>query len=125
MPIQEGPLGGKPTRENRPIKKALNHMKWLTLEDIKQQLRLEPDYTLEDPSLIEIGESAEETVLEYTGRSYDEIVEKWGSFPKNLVRASKLLCTIAYEQPSGVSQKNLVIVPYGNIDMLIKPYTKL
>lgn len=100
-------------------------MIWLTLESIKQQLRIEPEFTLEDDLLTEIGESAEETVLEYCNRSYNEIVEKWGKFPTNLVRASKLLCTISYEQRSGVSAQNMSIVPYGNFDNLVKPYMKL
>ena len=100
-------------------------MKWLTLNSIKQQLRLPLDYTEEDDKLTEIGESAEETVLEYCGRTYDEIVEIWGKFPYNLIRASKLLCTIQYDKDSGISNQNMSVVPYGNFDILAKPYMKL
>ena len=100
-------------------------MKWLTLEQIKQQVRIEPDYTDEDQLLTEIGESAEEMALEYCNRSYGDILDQYGAVPKNMVYASKLLCTIGYEQRSGVSAQNLSIVPYGNIDMLLKPYMKL
>ena len=100
-------------------------MKWLTLEMIKQQVRIEPDYTEEDTLLTDIGESAEETCLEYCNRTCGDIIDQYGAVPKNIVRASLLLCTIGYEQRSGVSMQNLSIVPYGNFDLLLKPYEVL
>lgn len=100
-------------------------MKWLTLQQIKYQARIEPDYTDEDTLLEDIGESAEETVLEYCNRTYGDLIDQYGQVPKNVVHASLLLCTIGYEQRSGISMQNLSIVPYGNIDMLLKPYMKL
>ena len=92
---------------------------------IKQQVRIEPDYTEEDTLLTDIGESAEETCLEYCNRTYGDIIDQYGAVPKNIVRASLLLCTIGYEQRSGVSMQNLSIVPYGNFDLLLKPYEVL
>ena len=100
-------------------------MKWLTLQAIKEQLRLEPDFHDEDALLEEIGESAEESVLIYCRRTYDELVEQYGKFPVNLVRASKLLCTIGYEQRSGLSPQQQHEVNGGSLDFLIKPYMKL
>ena len=46
-------------------------MKWLTLTEIKQQLRIEADYTDEDALLTRYGNSAEAVVLNITGRTYD------------------------------------------------------
>ena len=64
-------------------------------------------------------------MLEHCNRSYGDILDTYGAVPKNLVHASLLLCTIGYEQRSGVSAQNMSIVPYGNIDLLMKPYMKL
>ena len=100
-------------------------MKWLTLPLIKNQLRLEADYTDEDAMLTLYGESAEEVIMEYIRRDYDEIMEKYTKVPKNLVLASLMLVDISYQNRSAVSPQNLSVIPYGNIDTLVKPYCKL
>lgn len=48
-------------------------MKWLTLTLIKQQLRLEQDYHDEDALLELYGGSAENTILQCTNRTVDEL----------------------------------------------------
>lgn len=100
-------------------------MKWLNLQLIKNQLRLEPDYNDEDDMLELYGDSAEEVIMEYIRRDYDEIIEKYTSVPKNLVLASLMLVDISYQNRSAVSPQNLSVIPYGNIDTLVKPYCKL
>ena len=100
-------------------------MKWLTLQMIKQQCRIEPDFTLEDELLTKYGESAEETILEMCNRTYIDIVDSYGSVPQNIVHASLLLVAISYQHREAASPTNLSAVPYGNIDMLLKPYMKL
>lgn len=100
-------------------------MKWLDLELIKNQLRIEQDFHDEDDALELYGESSEETILMYVGRTYDEICEKYGSFPKSLVHASLMLVDISYQNRSAVSPQNMSVIPYGNIDTLVKPYMKL
>ena len=44
-------------------------MKWLTLERIKQQCRIEPDFNDEDELLELFGDSAEDAVINLLGRS--------------------------------------------------------
>ena len=100
-------------------------MKWLTLDYIKQHSRI--DFDCEDSLLELYGESAEETVLDITRRTYEEIVEKWGTkdkpVPAKIIHASLLLVELSYNNRSTVSQQNLY---YNNtFDMLIKPYMKL
>ncbi len=97
-------------------------MKFLTIERIKQQCRIEPDFTLEDELLEEYGESAEETVLEYCNRTYENIVETYGKVPVNIRHAALLLVAQSYQHREAVSSQNLSVIPYGNIDMLLKPY---
>jgi uncharacterized phage protein (predicted DNA packaging) len=101
-------------------------MKWLKLDYIHQHSRI--DFNCEDSLLELYGESAEETILTLTRRTYDEIVEKWGTekrpIPAAIIHASLLLVELSYTQREPISQQNLYTVPY-TFDMLIKPYMKL
>ena len=111
----------------RTIKdKNKNDMKWLTIDYIKQHSRI--DYDCEDDVLQLYGESAEETVLNVIARTYDEVVEKFGTkekkVPAALIHASLMLVDLAYTQRSPISQQNMYTVPYA-FDMMVKPYMKL
>lgn len=101
-------------------------MKWLTIDYIKQHSRI--DYDCEDDVLQLYGESAEETVLNVIARTYDEVVEKFGTkekkVPATLIHASLMLVDLAYTQRSPISQQNMYTVPYA-FDMMVKPYMKL
>lgn len=97
-------------------------MKWLTIEMIKAHSRI--DFECEDDLLMLYADSAEQTVLNICGRSYEEIVEKWGEFPVPLIQASLMLVDNSYAQRSPASAQNLYSVPY-TFDVLVKPYMKL
>ena len=56
-------------------------MKWLNLEKIKAQLRIEPDFHDEDEWLEDAGESAEEAIMEVLNRSYEDLYEVYGRIP--------------------------------------------
>jgi len=99
-------------------------MKWLTLEKIKAQLRIEQDFTLEDDILEMYGESAEDSVLDIIRRSYTEVLEKYGKVPIPLVHASLMLVDISYKERGPVSSQNLYQVPYA-VDFKLKSYMKL
>lgn len=96
-------------------------MKWLTLEGIKAQCRIEIDFHDEDDLLVEIGEGAEETVLNLCNRTYENLIEKYGKVPVSLIRASKFLVDIGYQYRSPVNTQQMYAVPY-TFDLLIKPY---
>lgn len=97
-------------------------MKWLTLEYIKKHSRI--DFDCEDDLLTMYGESAEETILEICGRTYEEFVADYGSMPKPLFEAALMLVDLSYQQRNPVSAVNLAAVPY-TFDFKIKPYMKL
>lgn len=99
-------------------------MKWLTLDKIKAQLRIDQSFTLEDNILEMYGESAEDSVLDIIRRSYTEVIEKYGTVPTPLVHASLMLVDLSYKERGPVSSQNLYQVPYA-IDMKLKPYMKL
>ena len=99
-------------------------MKWLTLEQIKAQLRIEPDFTDEDELLEMYGESAEEVLLNYLNRSYEDIIEVYGHIPAPLRHASLMLVDTSYQYRSPVSTQSVSLVPY-TFDILVKPYMRL
>ena len=99
-------------------------MRWLTLADIKDQLRIEHDFTLEDDILEVYGESAEDSVLDIIRRSYTEVIETYGNVPTPLVHASLMLVDLSYKERGPVSSQNLYQVPYA-VDFKLKPYMKL
>ena len=99
-------------------------MKWLTLNTIKAQLRIEPDFTAEDDLLEMYGESAEDVLLNCVGRTYEDIVAIYGQMPAPLKHASLMLCDVSYQYRSPISINNLSIVPY-TFDLLVKPYMRL
>ena len=99
-------------------------MKWLDLNQIKQQLRIESDYTDEDTLLTKYGESAEDTILNICRRTYDDFLSEYGKIPSDIVEASLLLVTVSYEHRAAVTQYQMYSVRYA-FDMKVKPYMKL
>lgn len=99
-------------------------MKWLTLDEIKDQLRIERDFDLENDKLTLYGDSAEEMVLELCQRSYDDFMDKYDKIPTPVREASLLLVVASYEVGSPVSMQQMYAVGYG-FDFKIKPYMKL
>ena len=99
-------------------------MKWLTLEKIKQQCRIEADFTLEDTLLTSYGNSAESTILNHLNRTYYDLTEQYGEVPQDIINASLMLVDVWYQHRSPIEALNMSIVPY-TFDLLIKPYMKL
>ena len=99
-------------------------MKWLTLTRIKAQCRIEQDFTEEDELLEMYGESAEEVLLNYLNRTYEDVIEVYGHVPAPLRHASLMLVDTSYQYRSPVSAQNMSLVPY-TFDLLIKPYMRL
>ena len=105
-------------------------MKFLTIDKIKQQLRL--DCTCEAELLEEYGNSAEQTLAGYIGfmdennlPSADKMLEAYGgTMPAPLVQAALMLVDTSYQFRSPVSAQNMSVVPY-TFDLLVKPYVKL
>lgn len=105
-------------------------MKFLTIDKIKQQLRL--DCTCEAELLDMYGNSAEATLAAYIGfvdennvPSVDKMLEAYGgTMPTPLVQAALMLVDTSYQFRSPVSSQNMSVVPY-TFDLLVKPYVKL
>ena len=97
-------------------------MKWLSIGDIKAQTRI--DFDCEDALLELYGSAAEDTVLNYINRTYQEVMEDYGCIPTPVRQATLLLVAESYMQREPVSQFSLSAVPYS-FDLLLKPYIRL
>ena len=98
-------------------------MKWLTLDEIKDQLRIERDFDLENDKLTGYGESAEDVILELCQRTYDDFIDTYGGIPRPIWEATLLLVSMSYEHGSAASMQQM----YNNpaFDMRVKPYMRL
>ena len=99
-------------------------LKWLTLEAMKRQCRIEPDFTDEDEWLEATGEAEEETMLNILNRSYEDLIETYGKVPKPIVQATLELVDKSYQNRSAISSQQMYLVPY-TIDYRIKSYIRL
>mgnify|MGYP002519743612 FL=1 len=98
-------------------------MKWLTIERIKQQCRIELEFHDEDCILELYGESAEDAIIEVLNRSYEDLFETYGRIPAPIVHASLMLVAQSYKD----REKDLVQQVYENhtFSLLLKPYMRL
>ena len=98
-------------------------MKWLTLKRIKQQLRIELDFTEEDEILEMYGDSAEDAILKVLNRSYTDLSDVYGHIPAPVVHASLLLVGTAYKD----RETDLVQEAHDNktFRFLLAPYMRL
>ena len=100
-------------------------MKFLTFDQIKDQLRLDDQQAeLEHELLEDYGEAAEDAVLNLCGCTYTDIYEQYGTIPKPLVRATLMLVDNAYKERSPISPQSMSVVPYA-FDLMLKPYMRL
>ena len=97
-------------------------MRYITLNDIKAHCRI--DLEAEDSLLTIYGEAAEDTVLNYIGMTYEEIIAKYTTVPKPLVQATLMLVDTSYQYRSPISAQSISLVPY-TFDLLVKPYIQL
>ena len=100
---------------------------WVTLEDIKDQLRIEHDNTSEDKVLTRYGATAEKFILRYIQRTEEELkamnTEDHTQVPEDIVSATLMLCDLYYQYRGPVSMQNLYLIDYG-FDALVMPFRK-
>ena len=97
-------------------------MKWLTISDIKKQLRV--DFDDEDDVLELYGSAAEDTVLNYMNRTYQDVLEEYGEVPAAIRQATLMLVDNSYQHRSPAEPTQMYFVLYG-FDVLVKPYMRL
>ena len=102
-------------------------MRWLTLADIKDQLRIEQDDTSQDKLLTRYGATAENFTLGYLQRTEAELKamndQDQTLVPEDIVSATLMLCDLYYQYRGPVSMQNLYLIDYG-FDALVMPFRK-
>ena len=99
-------------------------MKWLTLDEIKDQLRIERDFDLENDKLTLYGDSAEQAILDICRRTYDDFIDNYGAIPAPIRECSLLLVVMSYEHGTPASAQQMYNVGY-TFDLKLKPYMRL
>lgn len=99
-------------------------MKWLTLNEIKDQLRIERDYNDENDKLEMYGDSAEQAILDICRRTYDDFIDDYGAIPSPIRECSLLLVVMSYEHGTPASAQQMYNVGY-TFDLKLKPYMRL
>lgn len=99
-------------------------LKFLTLEGIKRQARIEPDFTDDDLYLLSLGRAAERKLLKDICRTYDEVKEmEGGEWPEDLTLAALLLTSQWYKYREPSENMSMSVVPYAYEDLYM-PYRK-
>ena len=97
-------------------------MKWITLEQIKENSRIDFDY--DDTLITRCGNAAEAVILKLTRRTYENIEDLYGKEPADLVEAALMLADVGYKHRGPVSDTNKSVIPY-TFDCIIDPYIRL
>lgn len=97
-------------------------MKFLTLDDIHAHTRVSHD--AENEILVAKATAAEEFILDYLDRTYDELIDEYGEVPAPVVQAALMVTEDLYEHPSNSEAVSVNPTAIG-FDMLIKKYMKL
>ena len=85
---------------------------FLTLDEVKDHLNIERDYTDEDTYLSALIDTAEMSVMCYLNRSYEDLaIEYGGDVPSPVVHAAKLEVGTLYGNRESVSYASPKEVP--------------
>ena len=98
-------------------------LKFLTLDAIKEQARVEKDLHYEDEYLKRLGKAAERKLLKDICRTYDEVVEMEGEWPEDLTLAALILTSQWYKHREPSENMAISVVPYA-YEGLYMPYRK-
>lgn len=99
---------------------------FLTLEEIKKQLNIDPQFTDDDQYLQDLGEVAEKAVEKHIDMNLEVLASKnGGGLPSPILHAMKLMIGNLYENREPVAYSGAVEVPlsYQYLLSLYKNYS--
>ena len=97
-------------------------MKWLTIDYIKEHVRIDSDC---EDSLLELyGDAAEEAALNIMQRTKADLIEEYGKVPTPVIQATLLFVGDLYKnrEMQITGNSNNINPAFGT---LLKPYCKL
>jgi hypothetical protein len=105
-------------------------MKFLTLNDLKDQLRIERNDTSQDTELTRSALAAERKIFSDTGYTYEELLARGDDganntkvFPEDLVQAGLMLAATWYKYRENLENVSMYHVDYS-YEYLISDYVK-
>ena len=105
-------------------------MKFLTLNDLKDQLRIERSDTSQDTELTRSALAAERKIFSDTGYTYEELLSRGDDganntkvFPEDLVQAGLMLAATWYKYRENLENVSMYHVDYS-YEYLISDYVK-
>ena len=120
-----GICGGNIKDKNKKIEMANTiTLQFLTLADMKAQVRLESSFTDEDNYLMMLGRAAERRLFKDIQRTYDEVVEMEGEWPMDLTLAALMLVASWYQHREPETNQSMAVVPYSAYEGFYMPYRK-
>ena len=100
-------------------------MKYLTFEQIKQQLRLDDEQAERERLRLEgMAEAAEDAVLTIIRRPLRNVKQVYGHVPQKLIQVTLLLVDDWYQHRGTVENLSMSAVPYA-FDFMLKPMMRL
>lgn len=100
-------------------------MKYLTFEQIKQQLRLSDEQAERERIRLEgMAEAAEDAVLTIIRRPLRNVKQVYGHVPQKLTQVTLLLVDDWYQHRGTVENFSMSAVPYA-FDFMLKPMMRL
>jgi hypothetical protein len=99
-------------------------LQFLTLADIKAQVRLESSFTDEDNYLMMLGRAAERRLFKDIQRTYEEVVAMEGEWPMDLTMAALMLTASWYKNREPETNQSMSVVPYSAYEGFYMPYRK-
>ena len=95
---------------------------WTSIDYVKRHSRI--DYDCEDAELEMYIVSAEQTILNLLGRTYEDVIENYGDVPAPIRHATLLLVDNSYQHRTPIEPVQLYAVNYS-FDLMLKPYIRL
>ena len=85
-------------------------MKWMEINYLKKHSRI--DYDCEDELLDQYGTAAEDFLLTYIRRTYENLIDIYGEIPSQLFVAVQMLVENMYQNRSMISMTHMSYVDY-------------
>ena len=96
-------------------------MKWMDINYLKAHSRI--DYDCEDALLEQYGTAAEEFLLTYIRRTYDNLIDIYGEIPAQLFVAVQMLVENMYQNRSMITMTHMSSVDY-TFDALVADFVR-
>lgn len=95
-------------------------MQYLTLEEVKKQCTIDPQFKEDDDFLVMIGDAAEDMTAQLIDMSLDQLAAENGDIPAGIRHAMRILCDYFYSVNRG-SSENAPDIPEA-VHLMLKLY---